>query len=321
MDHIDNEELAFCEESGLEKALEDETDIFQTVFDEEDAISNENIKGTSMPTTMKEFMSRYDNSKKNSGRRYPTNIKREAWIVNPRLRAARKQTLKEEFDPAKFHEILPDNHIDLKYSSGEVGNEFKNSEVAGELSCEHELVFNASTKIQSNLTSNKHEINIKNSNTNNNLCNICGKFFLTKSFFKDDTENRKCSEKSVWDCKLCIEKFAKRSFPEASLKLDKSKPDDFLQCNLCGLNFNQTNNLQEHLRTMHFLQLREILKNCFHVETRNDLKGDSLIVQVLPEGLKIKAERVSKCESDEQAKVVLDLPVKNELKTEKEGDK
>ena len=47
---------------------------------------------------------------------------------------------------------------------------------------------------------------------------------------------------------------------------------DVHQCNLCELKFKETDDLQTHLKTKHVLQLKEIFKNYFHAETRNDLK-------------------------------------------------
>ena len=226
-------------------------------------------------------------------RRSTVSTKKEVWIVNPKLTAKRKIfSTTEAFDTVK--NISPDDQqVLLKNLCQEVPKEIK---VEEELSSENGS--KSSKKMGSFLTSKKIKVK-KNLINNNNYCNFCGKEFCKGKLMKDHIKKCGCNENSLKDCEICMEKFAKRSSPVFSFKLDHSysKPvENFLQCNLCGLNFNQTNHLQVHLRTNHVLQLREILKNCFHVETRNDLTEDSLIVQVLSEDRKTKVKVETKDE-------------------------
>ena len=213
--------------------------------------------------------------------------KKEVWIVNPKLTSKRKICSTEAFDADKKISQEGENVL-LKNPCQEIPKVIK---VEEDLSCEN-------GKSSRNMTSKKIKVK-KNLINNNNYCNFCGKEFCKGKLMKDHIKKCGCNENSLKDCEICMEKFAKRSSPVFSFKLDHSysKPvENFLQCNLCGLNFNQTNHLQVHLRTKHVLQLREILKNCFHVETRNDLTEDSLIVQVLSEDRKTKVKVETKDE-------------------------
>ena len=264
--------MAFCE--GYNRfggeAIEDESEFLQTVFDEEDAIFNEDAVAN------RKESSKCNNSKKNV-RRNAVSTKREVWIVNPKIVAKRNLCSAEEA-------------VDAKKNISPKENPYQ--EVTKAIKVEEDLSkrFKSRKKMGSLMTSKK-KIKVNNNLINNNYCNFCGKGFCIEKLVKDHIQKCGCNENSLKECELCIEKFAKRSPLGFSWKLDHSysKPDDdVLQCNLCGLNFSQTNHLQVHLRTKHVLQLREILKNCFHVETRNDLKEDNLIVQVLPEDRETK---------------------------------
>ena len=291
MDEYDNEEVAFCEESRPGEALEEnESEFLQAVFDEEDAI----FSADAVAPIREESLYKMINSNGNV-RRSTVSTKKEVWIVNPKLTAKRKIcSSTEAFDTEE--KISPDDQqVLLKNLCQEVPKEIK---VEEELSSENGS--KSSKKMGSFLTSKKIKVK-KNLINNNNYCNFCGKEFCKDKLLKDHIKNCGCNENSLKYCDLlCIEKFARRSSRGFSVKLDHSysKPDDIiLQCNLCGLNFNETNHLQVHLRTKHVLQLREILKNCFHLETRNDLKEDSLIVQLLPDDRNTKVKVETKDES------------------------
>jgi hypothetical protein len=283
MDDYDNEEMAFCEESHelVGKAIEeDESEFLQAVFDEENALFRSAVaeNGFSVATIRKQSLSNINNSKKNV-RRSTASTKREAWIVNPKLMAKRNLCSSAAFVAEK--NLSPDDHhVPQKNPCQEVSKAIKIEE---DLSCENG---SKSSKKMGSLQTSKKKIKVNNNliNSNNN-CTFCGKEFCKDKLLKNHAKKCGCNENYLKDCELCIEKFAKRSPLGSSWKLDHnySKSENVLQCNLCGLNFSQTNFLQVHLRTEHVLKLREILKNCFHVETRNDLKEDNLIVQVLPE--------------------------------------
>jgi len=267
MDDYDDEEMAFCEESH-QLVEEDESELFQAVFAEENAISNEGFR--------KESLSGRNKSKKKV-RMSAVSIKREVWIVNPKLKAKQNTCSAEKMISSENDQQVP-----LKNPCQEVPKSIK---IEDNLSCE-----NGSKKMRNFTPSKLNKILINN---NNNYCNFCGKEFCKEKLLKDHIKSCSCNENFLNYCEPCVEKFAKRSPPGFSYKLDHSycKPtEDALQCNLCGLNFNETNQLQVHLRTKHVLQLREILKNCFHVETKKELKEDNLIVQVLPEDGKIKVK-------------------------------
>eukprot|EP00092_Neocalanus_flemingeri_P041245 GFUD01044905.1.p1 GENE.GFUD01044905.1~~GFUD01044905.1.p1 ORF type:complete len:309 (+),score=79.72 GFUD01044905.1:80-1006(+) len=303
MEYLDGEELAFC--GGIEEELGNEEEIFQIVFDEEIALSNENDRGTICI--------------KNSSQSHITKrkrLKREAWIVNPKLVGRRKQTLAET--SVKFHKIKTDSQIAMKYSAAECKvdrsltdcRKVPHIEVE-ELKDQSRQRLKSTAKLQNHMTS---EIINKNPDSQDYLCDSCGKVYLNKNSSKNHIENDACSEKSMVDCNLCIVKFAL----ESSVRISSKLPDPFLQCTFCGLDFNQANKLQTHLRTKHLAQLRKVLKDCFHVETKNDLTEESLIVRVLPQDMKIKAEEVNENASDEKVKVTLNLPAKREFKTEKD---
>ena len=205
--------MAFCE--GYNRfggeAIEDESEFLQTVFDEEDAIFNEDAVAN------RKESSKCNNSKKNV-RRNAVSTKREVWIVNPKIVAKRNLCSAEEA-------------VDAKKNISPKENPYQ--EVTKAIKVEEDLSkrFKSRKKMGSLMTSKK-KIKVNNNLINNNYCNFSGKEF----------------------------------YIGFSWKLDHSysKPDeDVLQCNLCGLNFSQTNHLQAHLRTKHVLQLREILKNLF----------------------------------------------------------
>eukprot|EP00092_Neocalanus_flemingeri_P005116 GFUD01005501.1.p1 GENE.GFUD01005501.1~~GFUD01005501.1.p1 ORF type:complete len:315 (-),score=68.13 GFUD01005501.1:101-1045(-) len=313
MDYLDDEELAFCGECGQEEMLENEEEILKTVFDEENNISNENDGTGGTIHTNKCMSTYYVNSIKNSSQSRIAKRKRltkEAWIVNPNLVSRRKQTLAETSVIIKFHEIKSNSQ--WKVEEWKVADSLKDCGSVPQTKVE-ELKDQCvqretyTTKLQNHGTSND-EIIIKNPDSQNYLCDMCGKVYLNENCFKNHIVDDACSEKLMLDCNRCIVKFALESSVRISSKLEGNKPDPVLKCTFCGLDFNQTNKLQTHLRTKHLAQLRKVLKDCFHVETKNDLTEESLIVRVLPQDMKIKAEEVNEDASDEKVKATLNLP-------------
>jgi len=272
MDDYVNEEMAFCEESHQlvgEATEEDESELLQAVFDEENAIANEGFNEFSVAT-----ISKRQNSKKKM-KISASKVKREVWIVNPKLMTKRIVCSTESFDAEKM--IFPDDEqVPRRNPSQEVLKAIKSEE---NLSCENYSKMIILTPMEENKINN-----------NTIYCNFCGKEFCKEKLLKDHIKScSSCYDNFLKYCELCVEKFAKRSPPGFSFQLDHnySKPnEDGLQCSFCGLNFKETNQLQVHLQTRHVLQLREILKNCFHVETRKDLKEENLILQLLPEDVK-----------------------------------
>jgi len=301
MDPYDFEELAFCEEGRPLQELEDEAKYIQAVFDEENAFYKEDGPVTSSWSTRKNYLSKPEpKSLKNCSRRC---IKRKAevWMVNPKYKAKQKRTIESN---AALDEENPTN-----------GSKAINDD---DLSCEG--IVKSKVKIGILETSRKEKLT-GNSTTSNIVGSMNREQIWAEKFFKGHEEDDgDCMKDVVEDCELCIEKFAKASSPGYSVREEHcysipvdEDDDDVHQCNLCKLKFKETDDLKTHLKAKHVLQLREILKNCFHVGSRNDLKVDSLIVQVLPE------ERGMKCTVKLEASNELqnNASVKNEFITEK----
>ena len=161
-------------------------------------------------------MSRNVNYKEKYAKSHPTKyrrLKREVWIVNPELVAQRKQTSAQNPAEVQFHEMMPNNLIDIKCVESvevlKVHKSISHPESIGLLCDQCEQKFKSSSKLQEHITTEHENID---RNSMNYLCDRCGNLVNDISF-KDKTKSN--TEKFMVDYKLCDDKIQ-----DSSVKLD-----------------------------------------------------------------------------------------------------
>jgi len=208
MNSLDADECAFCGDCRLGEVfkLDNEANFLNSVFEEEDAISNENTTVVTK-SNLEVFMSRNVNYKEKYAKSHPTKyrrLKREVWIVNPELVAQRKQTSAQNPTEVKFYEIMPNNLIDIKCVESvevlKVHASISHPESMG-LACDQcEQKFKSGSKLQEHITTDNEN---NDRNIMNYLCDRCGNRLNDISFIDKNKGN---TEKFMVDYKLCVEK-------------------------------------------------------------------------------------------------------------------